>query len=120
MGFFLVLISLALIVKGIVMIMTPKKIVKWADNFLKNKDLKKWGMLPIAIGILLLFSASSSALSWLIVLLGLAELAKGAYLILTPAAKVRAGRWFSLSDSGHRAIGIFVLVLGVIIFISRI
>ncbi len=120
MGFFLVLISLALIIKGIVMIMTPKKIVKWADGFLKNKDPKAWGVLPIGIGILLLFSASSSALAWLIVLLGLAEIAKGIYLFLTPMAKIRASRWFSLSDSGHRAIGIFILVLGVIIFISRI
>jgi uncharacterized protein YjeT (DUF2065 family) len=120
MGFFLVLISLVLIVKGVMMIMSPKKVVKFADDILKAKNLRAWGVLPLVIGILLLFSASASALAWLIVLLGLAEIAKSVYIFLTPLAKIRSHWWFNLSDNGHRALGILVLILGVIIFISRI
>ncbi len=120
MGFFLVLISLILIIKGVTMIMSPKKIVKLANEILKAKDPRAWGIIPLLIGVILLFSASASALSWLIVLLGLAEIGKAVYLFLTPVAKIKSHWWFSLSDNGHRAIGILVLILGVIIFISRI
>ncbi|HAJ56760.1 MAG TPA: hypothetical protein DCL35_03195 [Candidatus Omnitrophica bacterium] len=120
MGFFLVLMSLALIVAGVVMIMSPKKVVKLVSDILKAKDPRVWGTAPLAVGVLLLFSASASALSWLIVLLGLSEIAKAVYLFLTPAAKIRAHWWFGLSDNGHRALGILVLILGVIIFISRV
>lgn len=120
MGFFLAVISLALIVKGVVMIMSPRKVVKFAADILKAKDPRAWGIAPLTIGVLLLFSASASALSWLIILLALAEIAKAAYIFLTPVAKLRAHWWFGLSDNGHRALGILVLILGVIIFISRV
>jgi uncharacterized protein YjeT (DUF2065 family) len=119
MGFFLVLISLVLIVKGVVMIMSPKRIVKFVNDLLKSKEPRAWGVIPLFVGILLLFSASASVLGWLIVLLGLAQIGKALYLFLTPVAKIRSHWFFSLSDNGYRALGILVLILGVIIFISR-
>lgn len=119
MGFFLVLISLVLIVEGVMMILSPKKIIKFAGDLLKNKEPKVWAIAPLAVGILLLFSANASVLGWLIVLLGLAGIGKAVYLFLTPISKIRSHWWFSLSDNGHRALGILVLILGVIIFISR-
>ncbi len=120
MSFFLFLVSVVLIIKGVIMIMAPKKAVKIAENFLKTKDIKPWGIVPLIVGIFLLFSASSSTLPWLIVLLGLALMGKAVYLFLTPASKIRSLAWFSLSDNGHRAIGILLLVLGVIVLISKV
>jgi uncharacterized protein YjeT (DUF2065 family) len=121
MGFFLFLVSLLLIIKGVLLILTPKKVVKLAHQMLdKPKDARLLGLLPLIIGIMLLFAASSSAVSWLIWLLGLASIAKAVYLFLTPIAKVKASRWFSMSDTSYRISGIIVLVLGVIVFISRI
>ncbi|MDD5138365.1 MAG: DUF2065 family protein [Candidatus Omnitrophica bacterium] len=121
MGFFLFLVSLLLIVEGVLLILTPKKVVKLAHQMLdKSKDARLLGLVPLIIGIMLLFAASSSLVSWLIWLLGLACIAKAVYLFLTPVAKVKASRWFSMSDTSYRISGIIVLVLGVIVFISRI
>ena len=120
MGWFLLLISLILVIKGVVMILSPKKVVKFATELLQNKEPKRLGLIPLLVGILLLFSVTSSAVGWLIVLLGLAEIAKAIYIFLVPIQKIKSHWWFSLSDNGHRALGILVLILGVIIFVSRI
>lgn len=120
MGFFLVLISLVLIIKGVVMIMAPKRIIKLANDLLKSKEPRAWGVIPLCVGIFLLFSASASVLGWLIIFLGLAEIGKALYLFLTPVSKIKSHWFFSLSDNGYRALGILVLILGVIIFISRV
>ncbi len=120
MGFFLLLISIILIIKGVMLILAPKKVVKFANDMLKAKDTRLLGLIPLFIGILLLFSASASAVGWLIVLLGLAEIGKAVYVFKTPVAKIKAHWWFNLADNGQRALGILVLILGVIVFISRV
>jgi uncharacterized protein YjeT (DUF2065 family) len=118
-GFFLLLISLVLIVKGVAMILAPKKVLKVATNFLNKAEPRRLGLVPLFIGILLLLCASSSALGWLIVLLGLLEIAKAVYIFSTPLAKIKAHPWMNLSDNNYRAMGILILVLGVLVFISR-
>lgn len=120
MSFFLLLISLLLIVKGVAAILVPKKLLKFALSFLKNENSKMLGIIPLAVGILLLFAASSSALGWLIVLLGLTCIAKAVYIFLTPIQKIKASKWFNFSDNEYRALGILILILGVLIFISRV
>ena len=119
MGFFLLLVSLVLMVTGVTMILMPKKVVKFATDLLSDsKEPKLLGLIPLFLGVLLLFSVSSTVLGWLIVLLGLAQFAKAVYIFLTPVQKMKSHWWFSLSDNGHRALGILVLILGVIVFIS--
>lgn len=120
MSFFLLLVSLALAVKGVAMILAPKKVVKLAVDLLTQKDPKTLAIMPLAVGVILLLARSASALGWLIVLLGLAEIVKAVYLFTNPVAKIKAHWWFNLSDNGHRAVGILVLMLGVILFVSRI
>lgn len=121
MSFFLLLVSLALMVEGVVLILMPKKIVKFAIDLLsKSKEPRLFGLVSLFVGILLLLSVSSTVLGWLIVLLGLAGIAKAVYLFLTPVQKIKSHPWLNLSDNGYRALGILVLILGVIIFISRI
>ncbi|HQP91925.1 MAG TPA: hypothetical protein PLU24_04550 [Candidatus Omnitrophota bacterium] len=120
MGFFLLLLSLLFIVKGVLLIMAPKKVLKFANYFFNSKEPKAWAIGPLVIGILLLFSVTSSILGWLIALLGIFEIAMAVYIFLTPMAKLKVHPWLNLSDNGNRAMGIFLLVLGVIIFISRI
>lgn len=120
MSFFLLLISLVLIVKGVMLILAPKKVVRFANELLKSKEPRLLGLIPLFIGILLLFSVSSSMVGWLIVLLGLAEIGKAIYVFLTPIQKIKSHPWLSLSDNNYRVMGIIVLVLGVIIFISRV
>ncbi|MGE5280261.1 MAG: hypothetical protein ACM3L6_05925 [Deltaproteobacteria bacterium] len=119
-GFYLFLFSLIFIVEGIMLILSPKKLIKLAQKLLAAKEPRLLGLAPLFLGIFLLFSASASALSWLIVLLGLGGIAKAVYLFLTPAAKIKAHPWFALSDNKHRAMGIVVLIVGVLVFISRV
>ncbi len=119
-NFFLFLVSIALIVSAVIMILAPKKIVKWGFKLLDAKEPRYLGLLPLFIGIFLLLSAGSSVLAWLIVLLGLAEIGKAVYVFLTPVARIKAHPWFNLPDNAQRAMGILILILGVLIFISRI
>lgn len=120
MSLFLVLISFLLIIEGVIAILAPKKLMKFVLGFLKNDNSKVIAIVPLCVGILLLFSAASSALGWLIVLLGLAGITKAVYIFLTPIQKIRASKWLNFSDNEYRAIGILVLILGVLIFISRL
>lgn len=120
MSFFLLLVSLVLVIKGVMLILAPKKVLKFATSLLSQRDPKTLAIVPLATGVLLLLARSASALGWLIVLLGLAEIVKAVYLFSNSAAKIQSHRWFSLSDNGHRALGILVLVLGVIVFASRV
>ena len=119
-GFFLLLISLALIIEGVALILTPKKVLKIASNLLNKGEPRYLGLCPLFIGIFLILSTSASALGWLIVLLGLASIGKAVYIFMTPIAKIKAHPWFNLADNSYRAMGILVLILGVLVFISRI
>ncbi len=119
-SFFLLLVSLLFIVEGIMLILSPKKVLKVSHKMLSVKEPRLLGLIPLFFGIFLLFSASASAVAWLIVLLGLGGIAKAVYLFLTPLAKIKAHPWMNLSDNNYRAMGIVVLIVGVLVFISRI
>jgi len=119
MSFFLLLVSLVLIVKGVSMILIPKKTMKFAAKMLKVKEPRLWAVAPLCVGILLLFAASNSVLGWLIVLLGLLEITKSVYIFLSPSGKLV--QWCTnLKENSCRVWGIWALVLGIIIFITRI
>jgi len=119
-GFFLLLVSILFIVEGIVLILSPKKMLKLANAILQAKEPRYLGLVPLFLGIFLLFSASHCAVPWLIVLLGLAGIGKAVYLFLTPIAKIKANRWLNLPDYNYRALGIVILIIGVLVFISRV
>ena len=119
-GFFLLLISLVLIVKGVGLILAPKKVLKVGMDVLDKWEPRILGLVPLFVGIFLFLSASRSALGWLIVLLGLAEIGKAVYIFSTPKPKIKAHPWLSLTDNNYRAMGILILILGVLVFISRI
>jgi len=116
-GFYLFLVSLIFISEGVMLILSPKKLLKAAEKMLSVKEPRLLGLMPLFMGIFLLLSASASNAAWLIVLLGLGGIAKGVYIFLTPIAKIKAHPWFHLSDSKYRAIGIVTLIIGVLIFI---
>jgi uncharacterized protein YjeT (DUF2065 family) len=119
MSFFLLLVSLVLIIKGVSMILVPKKTMKFAAQMLKVKEPRLWGLSSLFVGILLLFAASHCILVWLIVLLGLMEISKAVYVFLSPPQMLF--HWSSnLKENAYRVWGIWSLVLGVIIFITRI
>ena len=120
MGAYLLLMSLFYMITGIVLILTPKKVVKMTQGIFKMKDPRLVGLIPLSCGILFLLSASSTVVGWLVVLMGLAGIAKAVYIFMTPVAKIKSHWWFSLSDNGYRGFGIIVLILGVILFLSRV
>ena len=119
-GFFLLLISFVLILEGVALILSPKKVMKFANNLLDKGEPRYLGLAPLFLGIFMILSVSSSALGWLVILLGLAWIGKAVYIFTTPMAKIKAHPWLSLPDNNYRALGIIVLILGVLVFISRI
>ncbi len=120
-GFFLFLVSVYLMIKGISLILVPKRCVKLAHDILaKTKEPKLLGVAPLLVGVFLLLSASSSVLGWLVVLLGLALVAKAVYIFRVSPARLKNSRWLSLPDNNYRVLGILALVLGIVLFIARL
>lgn len=119
MGFYLFIVSVVLIIEGVMLILAPKKVVKFSTDILKKKEPKTLAWIPLVVGVLLLFASGSSAVGWIVILLGLASVGKAAYLYTAAASKIRSHKWLSLSDNNYRAAGILILILGVIVFISR-
>jgi hypothetical protein len=120
MGLFLFLMSVLFMAKGVGLILWPKKMVKFGLSVLKDKEPKVLAALHFAIGLLFLFSASLSILGWLIVLLGLSQIVLSVFIFQTSLDKIKSHWIFGLSDTGYRLLGILVLLLGVVIFISRV
>lgn len=119
-GFFLLLFGLVMIIEGIVMILAPKKMMSFSKSVINIKDHRILGIVSLIVGILLLFSAGSSDISWLIVIFGLIALAKAVYVFVTPIEIIKSNKWFKLDDKGIRIIGIVTLVLGVVVFVKTI
>ena len=84
---------------------------------LKTKDPKMLSPVAIVLGLLLLFSASSSSHVIFIVILGLLSLSKGLFLLFGPREKVdqMTNWWFNATDKTHKAWGVVMMVLGIAI-----
>ena len=85
---------------------------------LMNPANRTWlAMMPVIGGVLLLLSASSTAHSGFIALIGGLAIAKGLLIYFNPADLFHtAGAWLeNLSDQGYRLIGIIALVLGTVV-----
>ncbi|MFB0506484.1 MAG: hypothetical protein ACETWT_07110 [Thermodesulfobacteriota bacterium] len=74
--------------------------------------------IPMVVGILLILAARVSGAFWLILILGLLAIGKGAYFLLGPRGQIEAlfDWWFkSAQDRTYRFGGILILLLGMIL-----
>jgi len=84
-------------------------------NRLKTKNPKMLGTAAIAVGVLLLLSASSSSQVTFIVVLGLLSLSKGLLFLFCPRQKVEKviDWWFNATDKIYKVWGVLSMVLGI-------
>ncbi len=91
-------------------------------QFLKDSLAKvKWKFLafiPMAVGLLLILSASSSGAPWFIVILGVLAIGKGVYFLLGPQNQIQSllDWWYnSAQERTYRFGGLIMVVLGLVL-----
>ena len=115
MIWFLFAIGVVWIMFGTLMLFATQLIRQKFYHRLQAHDPRKWSFLPIAVGVLLWFAASSSSQVTFIVVLGLISLAKGVFFLFAPQPKVRkiTDWWFQATDKTHKVWGVAAIVLGI-------
>jgi hypothetical protein len=115
MTWFLYLVSIVLVVIGGVIILWTDWTRETLKGVLARKSIRLLGLIPLVFGILLVISSGWSEIFWLVFLLGLIALAKGAYLLFGSREQIdTATSWWldKASDQLHRLSGLISLVLG--------
>ena len=115
MIWFLFAIGVLWIMFGTSMLVATQLIREQFYHRLKAQDPRRWSFLAIAVGVLLLVTASSSSQATFIVILGLISLAKGVFFLFAPRPKVRkiTDWWSEATDKTHKVWGVATIVLGI-------
>ncbi len=114
MSLFLYLISLLWVAAGVCYILYTEKTRVQIVRFMGANEMILGGLTAL-VGLLLFFSAGASEHSWLIRLLGLLVIAKGAVIFLNPAGlrdKMFDFYFNHTSEQTDRLYGIIMVVLG--------
>ena len=116
MRWFLFLVATYYVIVGIFLLVAATKTKEIFKRALKN--LKALSTIPLLIGVLLAYSASSSRLPWLVVTIGLLAIAKGFFFLLAPEKKSKPfiNWWLKASSGIYRLWGLLVLILGIFFF----
>lgn len=114
MTWFLFAVGISWVIFGTLMVFATQLIRQKFYHKLKTQDPRRWSPLAIAVGVLLLLSASSSSQVTFIVILGLISLAKGILFLFAPRQKIRkmTDWWFETTDKTHKVWGVATIVLG--------
>lgn len=115
MTWFLYLVSVLFVAIGAVLILYTRWLRKSMKAVLVKKNVRLLSPIPLAFGILLIISAGWSEVFWIVFVLGLIALAKGACLLFGPKKQINlAITWWlrRASDQLYRLSGVICLVLG--------
>jgi uncharacterized protein YjeT (DUF2065 family) len=113
---FMRLLAILWVAIGTLMIFAPEVLRKKLFAKIKELPLKKVGIVPIVIGVLLLLAALYNTYRFLIVILGLLSIAKGIYCIVATEKMAKMQDWWlGAKKKVYRVYGIVVIVLGFII-----
>jgi len=115
MKWFLYLVSIAWIAGGAYAILYTSQWKNLLKKLLENTNRLILEGTTVAVGLLLLFSASSSRVPAVVAVIGLIAIGKGVLLYINPSDVFEKTRqWYlqTLTDQAHRLIGIVSLVLG--------
>ena len=113
---FMRLLAILWVAMGTLMIFAPEILRKKLFAKIKELPLKKVGIAPIVIGVLLLLAALYNTYRFLIVILGLLSIAKGIYCIVATEKMAKMQDWWlGAKKKVYRVYGIVVIILGFII-----
>ena len=113
---FMRLLAILWVAMGTLMIFAPEVLRKKLFAKLKELPLKKAGIIPLVIGILLLLAAFYNRYRLFIVLLGLLSITKGIYCIVATEKMAKMQDWWlGAKKKVYRISGIIVIILGFIV-----
>lgn len=113
---FMRLLAILWVAMGTLMIFAPEILRKKLFAKIKELPLKKVGIVPIVIGVLLLLAALYNTYRLFIVVLGLLSIAKGIYCIVATEKMAKMQDWWlGAKKKVYRIYGIVVIILGFII-----
>jgi len=113
---FMRLLAILWVAIGTLMIFAPEVLRKKLFAKLKELPLKKVGVVPLVIGILLLLAALYYTYRLFVVLLGLLSIAKGVYCIVAPEKMTKIQDWWlGAKKRVYRVYGIVIIILGFIV-----
>ena len=117
MKIFLWIIAGLYMIVGIVGLLSPAGLKKLYSVF---KPVRWLAILPLIAGVLFLWAAPASSLSWLIRVFGIMGLIKGLFFLLCPTSMVKAvlDDWSNQSLRTYRLTGVFILLLAELIILS--
>jgi len=120
MGFlcrvFLYVLSILWIVAGTLLVFAPEVLRKQVFAKIKKLPMKKIGIIPIVIGILIILSAQFNRHTFFVIILGILGIAKG---ILAVAATEKSmqlmDKWLHAKMNTYRIMGVVTIILGSIV-----
>ena len=119
MAWFLYFISIVYIVWGCCFILAPMESKENMRLITERGERRIWAAIAIIAGVLFLLSFNASSHPWIILLVGILAIVKGAVFFINPGGLYeKALKWLygDLTEQAYRIYGIVALILGTVIF----
>ena len=115
----LVLLAILWIIAGVLLFIFTEASREVMKNVFKQKNLKTFSILPLAIGLLLILGAPRVSQTAAVLTLGLMGVAKGLFFMFGPKGKINAvlGWFLNAPDRLLRGWGIVSFLLGVMLLL---
>lgn len=114
MVWYLYVVALLFIAKGIFLILNTEQAQKLSRNFVETGNYRLWGLVVVVFGLLLAISSFWSGVIWFLFLLGLLLAGIGIFMLVGQEERVDAllRVWGDISDRGLRFWGLILVVTG--------
>ena len=115
-AFFLYILGILWIVVGSLAIFSPDMVRNKILSKVKRASLKKFSVVGLIIGVLLMLSASYNRYSFLIIVLGLCAILKGIFAMFATQKLASFQKWWlQASPTFYRAWGAIMILIGSIV-----
>lgn len=119
MRIFLILLAIFYIIVGGMLFIQTNKAKGFFRKLLKEKNVKTLSIVPLVVGLLLIWGSSFVSVPWFVILLGILGILKGLFFILGPEKKIRPliDWWLNASDSVYKSWGVVAFLIGVLLLL---
>ena len=117
MVIFVKLFGIVIVLVGLLFLINPKTLKQYISFWKQEKRLRIGGVLAIPFGIIFLIAAPQCRLAWLITVLGIWSIIKGALLLTLGQKKINVylDWWLEKPVLAIRFLGLIALAFGVLL-----